>query len=92
MGAEGSHSGSSICGEDAERDGCCAQLTDSFCAVEDTFQGMVPPRVDASSHIISLVMITPQEWPKSVSPGTLDLSKLPAKTVITPTIQCRLFS
>lgn len=65
---------------------------DSFCAVEDTFQGMVPPRVDASTHIISLVMITPQEWPKSVSPGTLDLSKLPAKTVITPTIQCRLFS
>lgn len=62
---------------------------DSFCAVEDTSQGMVPPRVDAFSHLISLVMITPQAWPKSVSP---DLSKLPAKTVITPTIQRRLFS
>lgn len=24
---EGSHSGSSICGEDVERDGCCTQLT-----------------------------------------------------------------
>ena len=56
---------------------------DSFCAVEDTSQGMVPPRVDASSYLISSVMVTPQVWPKSVSPGTLDLSKLPAKTVIT---------
>lgn len=65
----------------------------SLCAVEDTSQGMALPRVDASSHLISLVtMIAPQAWPKSVSPGTLDLSKLPAKTVITPTIQGRLFS